>query len=97
YQLSVGDSSSSLASVPGAPNNYGAVDQDVLAPLRILLRIIIGRLIGHRIGVEHDNVGPVTFFEYHSIFESKNLGGQRSHLANRVFELKDLFLSRVLP
>src|SRR5579872_562472 len=66
-----------------------SVHQHRLDSLRILVRLLEGRLVPDRGRIENDNVGGQAFAEQAAILDSENLSGQRSRRAHRVFDRDD--------
>src|SRR5713226_9915417 len=70
FSRTVDDFSGPGAGVMAVVDHDSAVDQHVIDPLGILLRILIRRRLAYPVRVQHDNVSPVTFFQEASIFKS---------------------------
>src|SRR5687767_2168132 len=79
---------------PAIDNNL-SVDEHVINTEGINKRLFIRGAVLDSVVVEDDNVGPAAFFDNAARVESHAGGGPGGHLANRVFEGQDWFLSNV--
>ena len=71
-------------------NDHRAIDQHIIDPAGYCFGLVISRRVRNGIRIEHHTSAPVAFPKETSIFEAENLRRQRCHLADRVFQLKDL-------
>src|SRR5579862_7161244 len=62
-----------------------AIDENFLDPHRYLMRLLIGRPVGHRRRIEHHYIGEHAFFQHAAIRDRKAVRHRRSHLPDRIF------------
>ena len=62
---------------------------------RVLMRLIEGRTIVNRCGIEHDDVGITRCSDAATIFESPRVSGQLCHATNRIGKTGNLLLAHI--
>src|SRR5579862_2207166 len=80
------------------PVDYDApVHQNVVDPRGILLRTRKCSCVGDPIGIENDNVSPVSLPQQPTIFQPEPLRGKRSHPPHRILQRQHLLIAHVVP
>jgi hypothetical protein len=63
-------------------NRDGAVHDNVVYPLRVLMGRLVCRAVGNRSRIEYDYVGVASFGDSSAIPETESIGWHAGHLVN---------------
>src|SRR5438552_18207187 len=72
-----------------------AVNEYIPRPNRIVMRLIEGRFVAIRFGIEDDEVGVVAGLEIAALGQVQNIGGQSTRAAEGLFERNDFVRQRI--
>jgi hypothetical protein len=73
------------------------VDPHVADADGVLMRLLVGRAIGDRLRIEHDDVGELTGRQPSAILDAQVVGRQRGQPPDRFFERDDVLVFRNTP
>lgn len=76
-------------------NRDGAVHDNVVYPLRILMGRLVCRAVGNRSRIEYDYVGVASFGDSSAIPETEPIGWHAGHLVNGKLQCEHVRLAHV--